>query len=436
MRWIRVAPVTAESIIVSATIFFSCQLQANLNSERVEAVQRQWGAIRNLATIDDRQVWIRSNKATIIRIASPSDTGDSVGPGKDLQVNGPFDVWNGEWWRIPLTAFHHENLVHLLLCLGAVWYLGSRLEREWGSSAMALFLVPACCIPVIAESLCGQTFMGLSGVACALFGVLVVLRPASKKLTGSVPDDAVEFGVFALAICWVVSATSLGWAAYAAHLVGFTYGGFIGFMMAGRFGQVALLRAAVIIAHWMLVPALFLATYPVWTARYQWYRAQIVRDWDRSDLHLIRSIRLGPQQVGAWLQWAQVAEVDGNLDLAWERLINGLSNNPSSAPLIEACQRLWQHLNLQQRYEAVRILDRSFGSRSRMWLEQIRLNSPVSDRFADENSTNGLPHEDLRQFRLDQKIELPQIDLRSVQPLHKAPLIPLNGNDAMEGESL
>lgn len=439
MRWIRVAPVTAEVIIVSATIFLSCQMQADLNGERLDAVQRQWGAIRNLKTIDRHQTWIRSSKAMVTRVAPVTGRSSSfeLNPSEsELQISGPFDLWEGEWWRIPLTSFHHENFFHLLLCLGAVWYLGSRLERYWGTFAMGLFLVPACCIPMLAELYCGQTFSGLSGFASAMFGALVVLRQSNKELAGLLSDEAVEAGVVVLGCYWVISATSFGWAGYAGHLTGLAYGGFIGLMMGGRLGQVALLRVTIVMAHWMLVPAMFLATYPIWTGRYQWYRAQTVRDWDRSDLHLMRTIRISPNLAGAWLQWAQVAEVDGDQDLAWERLINGLSNNPSSAPLIEASQRLWQHLNLQQRYDAVRVLDRFFGSRSRLWLEQIRLNSPVSEHSSDENLSNLLQAEDLSQFRLDQKIELPSMNVRSVQPLHKAPLIPLNGNDAMEGESL
>ena len=51
LRWIRLAPMTAESLIVCAAIYLSCLFQATSNQRRrLEDVQRDWGAICPLGT--------------------------------------------------------------------------------------------------------------------------------------------------------------------------------------------------------------------------------------------------------------------------------------------------------------------------------------------------------------------------------------------------
>jgi membrane associated rhomboid family serine protease len=61
--------------------------------------QRQWGA------------------AVSLEITSYDDAPDMV----HRQLKGPFDLWAGEWWRMPVSAFHHGDLVHLLLNCSAAW---------------------------------------------------------------------------------------------------------------------------------------------------------------------------------------------------------------------------------------------------------------------------------------------------------------------------
>lgn len=442
MRWIRVAPVTAESIIFGAVIFLSCHLQSRLNGESFESVQRQWGAIRTLQAIDSPRVWNRGPVITANRGAyGASSSLDDEHPEPRradmvLQPSGPLDVWDGEWWRIPMTVFHHHSLMHLLLCVYAVWYLGTRLESYCGSMACGLFLIPAGCIPVMAELVCGNSFMGLSGVACAMFGALLVQQNSSNRLGVLLTDDAVEFGALALGLCWLSAIASTGVSAYAAHLVGFIYGGAIGMLTSDQLGKGIWLRVVVTIAHWMMLPGALVASHPVWSGRYQWYRSQTATDPHMSEIYLNRALRRDPNLVGAWLQWSYVAQTDGELVVAWERMINGLYYNPSSIPAIEATQRLWQHLNPAQRHDAIQTLEQYFGTRAKLWLNQIRLNSSSSNQESDESVNNFFYLEDLSSFRLDQKIELPTFDLPSAQSLHKVPLVPSNRNDAMEGESL
>ncbi|HUG18007.1 MAG TPA: rhomboid family intramembrane serine protease, partial [Planctomycetaceae bacterium] len=45
---------------------------------------------------------------------------------------GPFDLWDGQLWRVPINAFHHVGLLHLLMNGCAMLYMGKLLEPRLG----------------------------------------------------------------------------------------------------------------------------------------------------------------------------------------------------------------------------------------------------------------------------------------------------------------
>ncbi len=421
MRWLRLAPVTAESLMICAAVFVSCSLQAILNHERFEDVQREWGAIQSLDLIEIH---------------------DGIQRVKELELTGPFDVWDGQWWRIPTTVFHHGDLLHLVLVGGAVWYLGRRLESRWGRLGMALFLPPAICLPVLAELSLGQASIGLSGLACAMLGALVVLRRFDSKVAAEVPREIAQLGMLAIVVCWLATLSGYGSLMNAAHATGFSYGALIAWTFNGPGKRVMMRRGAVVLAHLALLPVLFSVTRPVWIGRYHWYQALSIRtslayeDLEAYEQSLDWATRCDPSLIGAWLQWSLALESHENLAAAWKRTINGLVLNPSSQPLIENARRLWRHLDSEQRRDAERILARFFGARSEVWLSTIRAGATVSSQDSNEEVRKFEDALDIGEFSLHQQVELRLENVFPAQPNQQAPMDPVDGNDAVEGETL
>ncbi len=101
----------------------------------------------------------------------------------------------GENWRIFTAAFLHGNLIHFILNMGALWYLGRRVEilARWPHLAAAFFLSIIGAGWATVSWLPTQTSVGVSGVVCGLLGCLLVFetlhlplvpRPARRRLAG------------------------------------------------------------------------------------------------------------------------------------------------------------------------------------------------------------------------------------------------------------
>ena len=90
MRLLRVAPVTAECLFVCSALFAACLAQS-WEGQHFRDVQREWGA-----------------NTTLQVFAIKGDRREAV----DAELNGPFDLWDGQWWRIPISAFHHADIAH------------------------------------------------------------------------------------------------------------------------------------------------------------------------------------------------------------------------------------------------------------------------------------------------------------------------------------
>ena len=415
MSWIRIAPVTAEAIVVCVVIFASCTFEAMATGQRFGDVQREWGAIHSLHQFVDQ---------------------DGVHRIKEPELRGPFDIWNGELWRIPVTAFHHADFFHLFLNISLAWYLGSRLEKRWGSFATLLFLVPAVCIPVMAELCCGNAVVGFSGVICAMLGAIAVQRQFDERLAKTVPVGVVWCGMAAIALCWLATLTDIVAVANIAHITGFLYGGIIAFVFSGPLGHVTLLRISLVLVHGWLIPGLIPVMHPNWIGRYHWYRAATIRNPQQAEKSLERATGCDPALAGAWVRWSECAERRGDLPEAWERLIRGIGVNPSNPVLIESSRRLWRHLGISQRRDAEKTLNRVFGKRATHWLSRIRNVGLQSESAPIEYSIDPDPNVDISEFALDRKIQLPIFETRPDRLERQTPIVPKDGNDAMEGESL
>lgn len=101
----------------------------------------------------------------------------------------------GENWRIFTAAFLHGNLIHLILNISALWYLGRRVEilARWPHLAAVFFLSIIGAGWATVSWLPTHTSVGISGVVCGLLGFLLVFetlhcslvpRPARRRLGG------------------------------------------------------------------------------------------------------------------------------------------------------------------------------------------------------------------------------------------------------------
>jgi rhomboid protease GluP len=399
----RTAPVITECLVVCAALFIVCQLNS-VDGIKFRDAQRFWGAV-------------------VERTALPPAGAPEV---LGTELHGPFDLWAGEWWRIPVSAFHHAHLLHLLMNCVFAWDLGRRLEKRWGSVRFFLFMVPAVTLPLLLEILAGNIPVGFSGAICAMLGAQIALQNL-----GCAEEDIPEGTLlFSLGVILAgIPATGFGLLPLAnlAHVSGVVYGALVAWLCCGPWSNIVLIRLAVVAAHLMIWPAVEFAMHPFTNGRYLWYRVdhdpQVPPD-QRTPL-LERAIQLDPSLTGIWLRLIEQQMIESHFPEAWKLAIEGLSSNPSSTELMEAARRVWRRLaHGPQRDAAEQELRTVFGERSTAWLTQIRGKPSQSvPGKLDE------PVLDPRDFPIDRPMEM-EFELPRPAPQ------PVNRPDAIEGTSV
>lgn len=415
MSWIRFLPVTAEAVVMCIALFTICSWEAISNRVPFQDVQREWGAVRQ-------------ERLLVVH--------DGVRRDENAQLSGPFDVWDGEWFRIPLTAFHHQNFVHLLISSAAALTLGRLLEPAWGSLSFGLFLVPAMFVSMMAEICTGNAVMGLSGAVCAMLGALTVLRFENDQIAKSFPIEASIFGL--LIILLGVIATAVGVVSFAniSHISGYVYGVSVATISSKSFRKLWLLRAGLILFHLWLIPSFFFVTHPFWLGRYQWYRAVRTHNSEIAEKCLVQAISCDPSLTGVWIHLSEISEKKADFTEAWKWLIRGMEANPSSPSLMDSSRRLWRHLDSRQRKAAEQFVRSVWNGHANRWMNSIRTNLESSGpHITDERTTMG-EDLDLSGIALDQKIELPVFAPDGLQSPSKLSDPQNPHEDAAEGQKL
>lgn len=413
MSPLRVAPITAECLVICTALFVVCMARS-FGGVRFGDAQREWGAVTTLQVFAIR-----------------GDRREAVDP----DLNGPFDLWDGEWWRIPINAFHHADVAHLVLnCLSA-WALGSRLERRWGSFRFAVFLLPSLFVPLLAEFVIGHSAVGFSGAICAMFGALIALKQFDDE--NILPDQAVQFGLAYLVLCVWATMLDVIQIANVAHFVGLGYGWFATWAMCGPFRSRNAIRVLFVLAHIGLYPLTWYAVQPIGNGRYHWYMADRVPDPRLKTKTLRFAVQCDPSLSGVWLRLADGELIQGDVLAAWQTLLKGLSHNPTRRELLEAVRRVWRRIPPGiERMEAELELKRVFGTRDGDWLIQIKQTALVSATpEPDETDVPPKLEADSRRFPLDQKIDLDwQPDV--AEPSSPHPVNPQAPDSAVEGTAL
>ncbi len=416
LDWIRRTPVTLETLIIAVVLYASCAFQATAEHRRFDEIQRDWGAIQT---------------------QHRSEPHEGVRRTRESEIQGPFELWNGEWWRVPLTAFHHHHLSHLLLSSLGLLYFGRILERLWGRFRMACFLFSAISIPNLLELAGGHGVMGLSGALYAVLGGLAGQRAFDHEHPPALSIEGLFCGLSVMALGFLTTAWDAVSVSNRPHVVGFVYGMAAAWLCYQRFRQISLPRFVTILLCLILIPGFLLVANPFWIGRYHWYRATVQRTPPSAERALERAIQRDPSLTGAWLSLAEASGKREGILKSWQQLITGLAANPSSESLIESARRLWRHLDLHQRDEAKVMLGSAFGSRAEIWLNSIRSTVEVSAPLLPEYHTNHLGAEiDLSGLSLDQKVKLDWPPQTPESPWKQSPQENLEGNQAVEGESL
>lgn len=411
LRLIRNAPVTMLCLVICGALFLATTRPHQAQVQRLELLDR-WGGVVERT----------------LRIVDPMTLKE------ERDLHGPFALWQGQVWRIPVCAFHHVDLWHLLLNSLAAAYLGRLLERKWGSGRLLLFLPFAATIPLLAEFLCGTYVLGFSGVIAGMFGVLCVLRIHDDDLQEELPEEAVHLGGAMLAFGVLFTILDLAPIANLAHMTGFFYGALAGCVATGLpWGRrrAKLIRFGVIL---LSVAGLWLVVHPVWDGTYHWYVAMRTKDPNDRYAELQRAVRLDPLAIGAWRHLA-AEEARRDEPLAeWKTLLSGLSHNPSDQQLLMLARRAWRNVIITPgRAEAEETIRKVFGDLASAWEAQFR-----HDQFDLAQSGVVLPAEvsevdPVVRFSLSQTaiLALPE----SSEPDASSYRIPPEG-DAVEGRRM
>ncbi|MBS0201305.1 MAG: rhomboid family intramembrane serine protease [Planctomycetes bacterium] len=406
----RKAPVTAECIIVCTALFVICHAQG-WDGTRFRDSQRQWGAALALQVV-------------------PLD--DNPPEAIHRQLQGPFDLWDGEWWRIPISAFHHGDFLHLLFNSFAAWSLGWRLERRWGSWRYALFLVPAIVIPLMLEVLFGNTAIGFSGATCAMLGALIVDQKVKPRDT-DLPDEAILVMLGLLLLAIPATVFDIVQVANVAHVSGVCYGWLAASCCSGPRSN-WILRTGFVTSHLLLIPGLWLAIHPMYNGRYLWYladRDRRISPLEREPL-LKTAVKLDPSLTGVWLRLANYRMIEGNPQAAWTVLIEALALNPADEDLCEGVRRVWRRLPFGSERDAAEAeVRRVFGDRAPDWIRLIR-NTRLIAKSPPRVSTEQTL--DPKLFPLDRSVNL---HWKPHHPAHEPPVVdPDRPDSALEGTAL
>lgn len=380
-RW-RTSPGTSLTIVV-LSLFLAATIGASTASNLSE-LRRAWGSV-------ERLTWVAH----------------AEGPRPEVwfdELYGPFDVWDGQWWRVPVSTLHHADLVHFFLNALFIAVYGPLLERRWGSFRFLLFLVCSALASAWPEYLLDEYAVGFSGVCCAVFGALIRLRQDDPLLATVIRPSEIGVGLGALAAMWVLTELGVLQIANYAHLAGLAYGYLVACVVSLT-DQRWMFRTALVLGHLLLVVPYWLIVSPVQSGRYAWYLATVSPEgnpqFPRDLAQLRRAISVDPSLGAVWLILAQQAQREGKPVEAWTLMLSGLKHQPSHKKLWDQIRPLWRRLAVSaQRAEAEAILERTFGETAPSWLAEIRRQTPPPLLIGTTPATVGTKQSDSREDRV------------------------------------
>ncbi|HVV99822.1 MAG TPA: rhomboid family intramembrane serine protease [Planctomycetaceae bacterium] len=283
-------------------------------------------------------------------------------------------LWDGQWWRIFVTAFHHGDPLHLIVNSLAIWYFGALLEPRLGSLVYGGFVVASIFVSISAESLFAGC-VGLSGMAFAQFGMLLVLRRVDPRVDELFPRSMVRWGFVWLFACIVIDHFELMHIANVAHFAGLAYGWLAGQALWGRWASLPV-RALFVTGHLLLIPGIYYDMHPVWRGLYYWHLADEATSDEVRLKNWRRAVELDPSLAPVWKNIALVEARSAHLPEAWRSLILGLKQNPYDDELMKMARELADAMSEPEREAARRELRDAFGNEASDWEWKLLAQAP------------------------------------------------------------
>lgn len=347
-RDFRFAPVTFCLLATSVVLFFAVEFGGKRVNDPLGG-RRNFGAIEQLSFVGEEE------------------------------VSGPFDLWDGPWWRwlrVPASAFHHANLLHLFFNVTAIWYLGPMMERRVQRGAYLGFWFFAATVPLLPELYVGHFPIGLSGVACAFFGWGLIERQFDPWIAERLHDRLVRSFWMFLFLFMGLTAVGLLQIANIAHFAGVGYGWLNAQAARGRAG-----RRAWVFGHLLVPIAIYGLLHPVWDARYHAYRgrqaAQSANNLSAGVPHFRKAVELNSALPRVWLSLAGERALAGENLEAWQIAIKGLGHNRSNDKLTDFSRSLWLLLSAEDRKVARETVKQEFGSDAVAWEKRLQMNETL-----------------------------------------------------------
>ena len=361
------------------------------------------------------------------------------------EIHGPFQLWEGQVWRLFFNAMHHGGLGHLLLNSISLWFLGGLLESRLGKVKYTLLFLTAGYVSMLAQFLIGDFPVGMSGAVCAMFGYLIVLRDYDDEMAERLPPRAIRMGLGCLVLFVPLTAAGLINIANLAHFVGLGYGWLLGWL-ACRFAKRARwrTRAAVAALHLGIVGLTLVAMHPTWDGRYQAWLALKETD-PRLELERWRdATSRAPDIAIGWLRQAEILYGNGLQKEAWKTALNGLRLNRQDEELDEFVRILWGNWRSQPHRTdaALAELREVFKDESDAWIRRLKLEGPlpIPSRIDMAELLALLTEEPPTTPRLDAELDVPR-DVAGITSPHPPSLQPGEvdpeaRDSALLGESL
>ncbi|MPR00118.1 rhomboid family intramembrane serine protease [Modestobacter sp. I12A-02628] len=129
-------------------------------------------------------------------VAGGNPVSSFASPLTDAFRLSPYDLAQGEWWRVATSAFTHVSLVHLAFNMLALLLFGSELERMIGRGRFLTVYLVSALGGAVAIELFGAFLGGVVGASAAIYGLLgafgVVLLQRRQDIRGLVTLIAIN----------------------------------------------------------------------------------------------------------------------------------------------------------------------------------------------------------------------------------------------------
>lgn len=354
-------------------------------------------------------------------------------------IKGHFDLWRGEWWRLPVSAFHHGGPIHLIMNVMAFWLFADYVEPRLGRLRYLLFCLGAATFSFLPEIAIEVSVIGISGIVCAQFGMLLILRRHDDQLAEDLPASLVPLTFLCLILCVPLTFVFGLPIANGAHFMGLVYGALVGWLCYDLVSRNRLVGLTALLGlHIGLFGAIQILTQPVWNGRYFAWRAinytRSLEDWKRA-------VELDPGLEVAWRQIIQHHLDSEEPHQAWVTAMQAARKNRSTQVYDEIARQVWQLFDTAiERAVALDELEQVFRGEHQAWIDRFELPLPgsMAESQLAELDVPDLPPQVT--VRLDQLLDVPEnvAGITSVFPPEHPPgrVDPDHPHSAVLGELL